>query len=442
MNNENQDLKNKDSFNICVIGSGYVGLVAAACFCKLGNDVVCVDNDEEKVKTLKDNKIPNYEPGLEELVKAGINSKKLTFATSIAEGVEESEIIFIAVGTPSKNDGKADMAALEKVGREIAEHLNSYKLIVEKSTVPVRTGLKLRKTIEKYSNQSAEFDIASNPEFLREGKAISDFLEPDRIVLGVESKKAGEILKKLYSKVEAQILFTDVNTAEIIKHASNSFLATKISFINAVANLCEKTNADIDKVALGMGLDKRIGKQFLKAGLGFGGSCFPKDLSAFIHIAEKYGVDFKLLRQARNINYFQRKHFIKKIEEELWVLKGKTIGVLGLSFKPDTDDLREAPAIDIVSHLISEGSIVKVYDPKAMEKAKPLLKGAVFCDNVYEVVEDADCLALMTEWSEFGGLDFEKIKNKMKVPFVADGRNFFDPEKLKKLGFKYIGMGR
>jgi len=435
-------LSKKNHFNICVIGAGYVGLVVASCFAKLNNRVICVDNDEAKIRLLKKSEVPIFEPGLSKIVKEAVKRKKLSFSTDMGQGVRDSGIIFIAVGTPSKKTGEADLVYIENVARQIAQSINSYKLIVEKSTVPVQTGLKMKETIARYSSGYRNFDVASNPEFLREGKAINDFLCPDRVVIGVETKKAEEILKKLYKPLNVPILVTDVNTAEIIKHASNSFLATKISFINAVARVCESAGADVRKVAEGMGMDKRIGRSFLDAGIGFGGSCFPKDIQAFIHISKSVGYNFKLLEEVKNINIAQRRHFVNKIKEELWVLRDKHIAVLGLSFKPDTDDIRDAPGLDIIDNLNKEGARVSVYDPKASAKAKKILKSVSFCQTPYIALKDADCLALVTEWPEFKNLNFKRIKNLMRYPFIADGRNFLDREKLIKFGFKYIGIGR
>ena len=442
LNTRNSKLLNKKYFNICVIGAGYVGLVVASCFAKLKNRVICVDNDEHKIRLLKQGKIPIFEPGLSYIIKDTVKRGKLSFTNSIAEGVRSSDLIFIAVGTPSKKTGEADLVYVENVARQIAQNINSYKLIVEKSTVPVQTGVQIKETIGRYSSQCKDFDIASNPEFLREGRAINDFLHPDRIVIGVETKRAEDILKKLYKPIKAPVIVTNINTAEIIKHASNSFLATKISFINAVSRICEAAGADIIKVAEGVGMDKRIGRGFLDAGVGFGGSCFPKDIQAFVHISKSLGYNFKLLEEVKSVNFLQRRHFVEKIKKELWVLKAKTIAVLGLSFKPDTDDIRDAPSVDIIELLKKEGACVRVYDPKAYSKAKKILKSVSFCDNPYSAAKDADCLALVTQWPEFKNLNFKKIKNLMKYPFIADGRNFLDRQKLLKLGFKYTGIGR
>ncbi len=431
----------KKSYSLCVIGAGYVGLVAAGCFAKLGHTVICVDSDERKIKLLKEKKIPNYEPGLEPIIKTAVQKKLLRFTSHIAEGVREAEIIFLAVGTPPLANGEADLSALENVAQQIAKNLTAYKLIVEKSTVPAKTGLKIKETIRRYAPPGSKFDIASNPEFLREGRAVYDFLHPDRIVIGVETEKAEKILRNLYRLMEAPLIVTDINTAELIKHASNSFLATKISFINAVSRICEYTRADIKQVALGMGLDERIGRKFLDAGIGFGGSCFPKDVDAFLHLAQEVGYDFKLLEEVKNINHAQRVHFVSKIKEVLWILKGKKIGVLGLSFKPHTDDIRDSPALEIIELLKKEGAKIAAYDPQAMEKAKTVVDGVEFFTSPEEVLAGADCLALLTDWDEFRKLNFKAIKKTMRFPFVADGRNFYDRHTLETLGFTYIALG-
>ena len=428
---------------ICVIGSGYVGLVSGACFADLGNTVICVDNDKKKVKALNAGIIPIYEPGLEELVKRNKKEGRLSFCSNIKGGVKRCEVIFIAVGTPSRDNGEADLTFVENVSREIAASMPSYRLIVEKSTVPVNTGEWVEHTIKIFNKRNIKFDVASNPEFLREGSAIKDFMNPDRIVIGVKSKRAKELLVELYKPLKAPIVVTDIKSAEIIKHASNSFLATKISFINAISDICDKVGADIVEVARGIGLDRRIGKEFLNAGIGFGGSCFPKDLSAFIRIAEKIGYDFGMLKEAQKVNEYQKKLLIKKIEGLLWNLPKKTIGVLGLSFKPDTDDIRQAPALDVIEMLHKEGVKIKAYDPQAMDKAKKVLpKGVVLCKDAYSVAKDSDCILLATEWNEFKELDFKKIKRIMRQPILIDGRNIYDPAEMKKLGFTYVGIGR
>jgi len=428
--------------NICVIGTGYVGLVTGACFAELGNKVTCVDIDKEKINHLKKGVVPIYEPGLAELVRKNQKRRRISFTTDLKEGVRSSAVIFIAVGTPPKDNGEADLTYVENVSRQIAECMRSYKLIVEKSTVPVETGERIKYTVEINNRNKVDFDIASNPEFLREGSAIHDFMHPDRIVIGVESKGARELLVELYKPLKAPLVVTDLRSAEIIKHASNSFLATKISFINAISNVCERTGADVKKVAEGMGLDKRIGRSFLEAGVGFGGFCFPKDLGAFIHICEKVGYDFGLLRETEKINEAQKRLLVKKIHDVLWIVKGKTIGVLGLSFKPNTDDIRFAPSLDIIAALQQEGAKIKAYDPKAMEKAAAVVKNVKFCKNAYEAAKDANCLVVVTEWDEFKKLDLKKIKKVLRQPLLVDGRNIYEPEAMKALGFKYVSIGR
>lgn len=427
---------------VAVAGAGYVGLVTAACLAELGNDVICVDIDEDKVKKLNDGVIPIYEPGLDGLVTKNRKSSRLSFSTDLKAAIKDSEIIFICVGTPPKETGEADLSHVENVARAIAEAMDSYKVIVEKSTVPVETGEKVAKSIRAYNIHKVDFDVVSNPEFLREGSAVNDFMHPDRVVIGCESERAKQIMKKLYEPLNAPILFTDIKSAEIIKHASNSFLATKISFINAIANICEMAGADVEKVAEGMGLDRRIGRPFLNAGIGYGGFCFPKDAEAFIKIAEKLGYDFRLLKATQEINSFQKKNFVKKIEKALWIVKNKTIGILGLAFKPNTDDMRFAPSIDIINELQKEGAKIKAYDPEAAEKSKSMLNDIEYCSNPYDAAKDADALIILTEWDEFKTLDMKKIKSVMKHPLIIDGRNIYQPEEIKKEGFTYISIGR
>lgn len=434
---------------ISVIGSGHVGLVTGACLADLGNKVICVDSDKHKIGLLKKGILSIYEPGLEDLVHNNIKEGRLLFSTSIKEAVNKSSVIFIAVSTPQKENGEADLSFVEDVSRQIALSMQEYKLIVEKSTTPVNTGEWIKHTVNiylssRYKNRKnkVKFDIASNPEFLREGSAVWDFMNPERIVIGVETKKAKEILLELYRPLNAPVVATDIKSAELIKHCSNSFLSMKISFINAVSNICEKTGADVFEIAKGIGLDKRIGKDFLDAGIGFGGSCFPKDLNAFIHICEKLGYDFKLLKSVREINETQRSLFVKKVENQVWILRGKTVGALGLSYKPNTDDIRYSPAIQVIRLLQSEGVNVKVYDPKAMENSKKILNDVIFCKNPYEVAKDSSCLLILTEWNEFKEIDLLRIKKLLKQPLIIDGRNIYDPSKMKKLGFKYISIGR
>ena len=436
--------------NIAIIGSGYVGLVTGVCLSHIGHHVICVDNNPQKIKKLKKAEVPIYEPGLEELMKTCIKKKRLKFSGSIKEACQKSQVIFLALPTPPKPNGDADLTYIENVSREIALNMDSYKLIVEKSTVPAETGKKIRRTMQlnlpkkfrKGNKILLDFDVASNPEFLKEGSAVHDFMNPDRVVFGVESKKAENILREIYKPLKAKILVTDTASSEMIKHASNSFLATKISFINAVAQICDRVGADVLKVAEGMGLDKRIGRQFLDAGIGYGGSCFPKDVDAFIRLSEKSGYDFGLLKEVRQINDSQRKSFLHLIEEKLWNVKEKTIGVWGLAFKPNTDDMRSAASVDIITALKAEGAKIKAYDPKSMNNAAAMLRGVVLCDNPYAVAEDADALLILTEWPEFKDLDFVQVRDFMRQPVIFDGRNMLDAPKLRNIGFEYFGIGR
>ena len=436
--------------NIAVIGSGYVGLVTGTCLAEIGHCVICIDNDEKKIETLKRGEIPIYEPRLEKLVRKNMDKERLSFSTSIKEGVSGAKVIFIAVGTPPKENGEADLSSVEKVCSQIARNMKEYKLIVEKSTVPVQTGQWIKRLF-RVNNSFSDFDIASNPEFLREGTAVDDFLNPDRIVIGVETERAASILKELYSPIinrksrdsdSVPLMITDLETAELIKHASNSFLTTKISFINAVADICEKTGADIEKVAEGMGYDPRIGVSFLKAGIGFGGFCFPKDLQAFIRIAEKLNYDFALLKEVEKINKNRPKILLDKIEKALGTVEGKTIGILGLAFKPNTDDIRLAPSIEIISLLQKKKAQIKVYDPVAMDKAKEILRDVEYGRDPYEVVRGSNALVIVTEWEEFQRIDLERIRDLMINPLVVDGRNIYEPEKMKELGFIYKSIGR
>ena len=427
---------------IAIIGSGYVGLVTGACLAEIGNKVICVDNDATKISGLKKGRVSIYEPGLELLIRRNIKRKLISFSTHIKEAVEKSEVIFIAVGTPSMENGEADLTGIENVARNIALYIKDYRLIVEKSTVPVETCGWVKRTITTYIKNKTEFDVSSNPEFLREGSAINDFMHPDRIVIGVESKRAADILATVYKPIKAPFVVTNIKSAELIKHASNAFLATKISFINAIAHICEKVGADVKEVAQGMGLDKRIGSAFLNAGLGYGGSCFPKDLDAFISIAHKLGYNFDLLKTVRKVNDEQKELFLHKIKNALWIIKDKTVAILGLSFKPNTDDIRNAPSLHIIEALHKEGARVKAYDPQAMKRTKGILKNVTLCKNAYEACKKADCLLLITEWEEFRKLDFNKVKKLLNRPLIIDGRNMLDPDYLKKMGFVYIGIGR
>ncbi len=427
---------------ISVVGSGYVGLVTGACFADLGNSVICVDIDTKKIARLKKGLMPIYEPGLEELVHRHLKEGNLTFTSDLRAAVRKSDILFIAVGTPPRPNGEADLSSVEAVAHTVARELNGYKIIIEKSTVPVQTGEWIAKTLRRWAKKGAAFDVASNPEFLREGSAVQDFMNPDRIVLGVESKKARDILSDLYKPLKATLVFTDIKSAEIIKHASNSFLATKISFINAISRVCELAGADVEQVALGMGLDRRIGRNFLNAGIGFGGFCFPKDLSAFVRISEKLGYDFQLLKAVQDINEDQKRHFVRKVEEAVWNLAGKTVAVLGLAFKPNTDDMRFAPSVDIIASLQASGAKIHAYDPHAMEKAASELKNVRFFKDAYAACRKADCAVILTEWNEFKELDLGKLKKMLSQPVIVDGRNLYEPAKMKSMGFRYISMGR
>jgi UDPglucose 6-dehydrogenase len=427
---------------LTIIGTGYVGLVSGTCFAEVGHQVICVDNDVAKVNKLQAGGIPIYEPGLEELVKKNVASGRLSFTASTAEGVQKSDVIFIAVPTPPLPDGSVDMSFLEKVAREIAAAMTSYKIVVDKSTVPVQTGEKVAETIKRYSKARVDFDVVSNPEFLREGFAVEDLMRPDRVVVGVRSQRPVPALKEIYAPFKAPIIITDISSAELIKHASNSFLALKISYINAIAVLCEATGANVQEVANGMGMDERIGRRFLQASLGFGGSCFPKDLSAFVKISEQVGYDFRLLKEVQHINTTQMDRFVKKIQDTLWVLKDKTIGVLGLAFKQNTDDIRMSPALDLCHRLQKEGAILRVHDPKAMEKAKAVLNDVTYVEDMNAVAEGCDALIIATEWDEFKKLDLDRARKALTHPILFDGRNLFDPAEMEKLGFIYKSIGR
>ena len=425
-----------------MIGTGYVGLVTGTCFAEIGHSVICVDKDQSKIDTLNAGGVPIYEPGLDVVLRKNRKAKRIRFTTDIEEGVKNSDIVFIAVNTPPLPDGGADLSFVEACTREVARYANKYTLLVEKSTVPVQTGERVKKTLSVIQKSWDLIEVASNPEFLREGSALQDFLKPDRIVIGVQSKRAEKLLRELYSKIKAPIVVTDIKSAELIKHASNSFLAMKISYINAIAQLCERVGADVVKVAEGMGLDARIGRSFLSAGIGYGGSCFPKDVSAFIKIAEKNGYDFKLLKNTEEINNVQRHIIIKKLEDALWTFKDKTVGLLGLSFKPNTDDLRNAPAKDIIDALLAGGTKVKAYDPVSMERMKTMYPQVEYCSSPYEVAKGADGLLIVTEWDEFRKLNLKKIKSAMNTNIIIDGRNLFDPKKMIDMGFHYQCVGR
>jgi UDPglucose 6-dehydrogenase len=427
---------------LTIIGTGYVGLVTGACFAEVGHEVICVDNDAAKVKLLQAGGIPIYEPGLEELVQKNVAARRLRFTGSTTEGVEQSDVVFIGVPTPPQPDGSVDLSFIEKVAREIAAAMANYKIVVDKSTVPVKTGDKVAETIKRYCKAQVDFDVVSNPEFLREGFAVGDLMKPDRIVIGVRTQRPVAAMREIYAPFDAPIVVTDINSAELIKHASNSFLALKISYINAVSVLCEATGANVQDVANGMGMDERIGRRFLNPSLGFGGSCFPKDLSAFIKIAEQNGYDFRLLKEVQRINAEQMERFIKKISDTLWVLKDKKIGVLGLAFKQNTDDVRMSPAIDLCQRLQNEGAILRVHDPKAMEKARPLLPNVTFVEDMNEVAEGCDALVVATEWDQFKHLDLDRARKGLSHPILFDGRNLFDPQEMERLGWIYKSIGR
>jgi UDPglucose 6-dehydrogenase len=432
------------SMNITIIGSGYVGLTTGACFAEAGHFVLCVDNDVEKVGSLKAGQIPIFEPGLEALVKRNVMAKRLRFTASTEEGVDHGEVLFIAVPTPPQPDGSVDLSFMEKVAREIAQYLDSYRVIVDKSTVPVKTGERVAATIRRYAKPGVEFDVVSNPEFLREGSAVADLMKPDRIVIGGNSDRALSIMQKVYEPFVAPVLVTDINSAELIKHAANSFLALKISYANALSEICEAAGADILKVVDGIGMDKRIGRSFLNAGLGYGGSCFPKDIAAFIAISDQLGVPFTLLKEVQAINKRQIDRFVDLIREPLWVLKEKKLAVWGLSFKPNTDDVRSSVAIDLVERLVAEGADVVAYDPKAMEKARELPVGGKirFADSPLEAARGAEALIIATEWPEFANVDLAELRDVMMTPFIFDGRNLIDPAAAASYGFQYRGIGR
>ena len=393
---------------LTIIGTGYVGLVTGTCFAEVGHHVICVDNDAAKVKLLQGGGIPIYEPKLQEMVQKNVAQGRLSFTNSTAEGVEKSDVIFIAVPTPPQPDGSVDLSFIERVARDIAAAMTSYKIVVDKSTVPVKTGERVSETIKRYCKAKVDFDVVSNPEFLREGFAVDDLMKPDRVVIGVRSPRPVTAMKEIYTPFKAPIIVTDIASAELIKHAANSFLALKISYINAISIVCEASGANVQQVAEGIGLDERIGRRFLNAGIGFGGSCFPKDLSAFIKISEQIGYDFRLLQEVQRINAQQMDRFIKKITDTLWVLRDKTIGVLGLAFKQNTDDVRMSPAIDLCQRLQKEGAAFRVHDPKGMEKAKPLLPGVTYVDDMNAVADGCDALVIATEWEEFKGLDLDR----------------------------------
>ncbi|MGA3046832.1 MAG: UDP-glucose/GDP-mannose dehydrogenase family protein [Terracidiphilus sp.] len=450
--------------SICVIGSGYVGLVAAVCFAEMGHRVLCVDNDEAKVKTLCEGGVPIFEDHLPELLDRH-RGHSITFSSDLASAVEQSEAVFIAVGTPQGDTGAADLSYVEAVVSQIARSINSYKVIVEKSTVPVYTNERIRRVLHRYAVDMQNFDVVSNPEFLREGTAVIDFLHPDRIVVGAGNERAAEVLRCIYEPLTggtyynqpgalpgscsaanpAKLLVTSAQSSEIIKHASNAFLALKISFINAVANLAETVDADIEDIAAGMGLDSRIGPKFLHAGLGYGGSCFPKDVAAFHWVAQQQGVDFQLLQEVRKINETQRDIFFNKVLSALWTLRGKRLAALGLSFKGNTDDIRESPAIDLIRRLLDAGATVTAYDPAAIERAKAVLpptEKMLYAEDIYAAAKDVDAVLILTDWKEFASIDLVRLSQTVRFPIVIDGRNLFKPQRMLENGFTYVSVGR
>jgi UDPglucose 6-dehydrogenase len=429
--------------NICVVGTGYVGLVTGAVFADLGNDVICVDNDAVKVADLEAGRMPIYEPGLEEMVARNVGDGRLAFSTHLAGAVRRSVIVFITVGTPPKADGQTDLTAVEDVARGIGRAMERYLVVVNKSTVPVGTGEFVREVIERHQAQPVPFDVVSNPEFLREGSAIEDTLRPDRIVIGAPTQQVAMTLLELYAPLERPMIITDVPSAEMIKYASNAFLSTKISFINAIANICELAGADVTQVMKGMGLDARIGAAFLAAGLGYGGSCFPKDTDSLVHTAATLGYDFALLRAVVEVNRERAVHFVDGIVKALGPLDGRVIAVLGLAFKPNTDDLREAKSVEVIARLLELGATVRTYDPVAMDHARKRLPAAViYCTSPYEAAGGADAVALVTEWNEFKFLNLERLRGVMRRPVLFDGRNLWEPERMRRLGFEYHSIGR
>ncbi|MBM4140895.1 MAG: UDP-glucose/GDP-mannose dehydrogenase family protein [Nitrospira sp.] len=436
--------------HIGIIGTGYVGLVTGACFAEFGLFVTCLDKDEKKIKSLKKGKVPFYEPGLEELVQRNLKEGRLTFTTDVAEAVDSSLVIFIAVGTPPRGDGSADLKYIEDVAKEIAANLNGYKVIVTKSTVPVGTGDRIREIVSKNLKKQVHFDIVSNPEFLREGAAIEDFMRPNRVVIGVDpesssGQQAIAIMKDLYKPlylIETPFVITNIKTAELIKYASNSFLATKISFINEMANLCEKIGADVHMVAKGMGLDMRIGSKFLHSGPGYGGSCLPKDTKALLKIAEEQSIDLRVVDAVVRANEKQKQIMVKKIKDAMGMIKGKTIAIFGLSFKPNTDDIRDAPSLYLIENLLKGKAKIRAYDPVSMKATQRVFPEIMYCKNPYEAAKGSDALVIVTEWNQFRNLDLDRLKKLLKDPYFFDFRNIYEPQRLREKGFKYFCVGR
>lgn len=431
--------------HIAVIGTGYVGLVSGACFAEFGVDVTCVDVDVDKIEKLKNGVIPIYEPGLDQLVEKNVKAGRLHFTTDLSTAVAGAEVVFLAVGTPPKEDGSPDMSYYQQAALEVAKAMDGYKVLVTKSTVPVGTGKWLREFIASNIETQTEFGVASNPEFLREGAAIEDFMRPDRVVIGSNEQRAIEVMKELYRPlylIETPIVITSLEAAELIKYAANAFLATKITFINEIANLCDAIGCDVHDVARGMGMDNRIGRKFLHPGPGYGGSCFPKDTRALTTVADQFGVETRIVDAVILANDLQRQAMIPKIEKLVGNLKGKQIGVLGLSFKPETDDMRESPAIEIVHGMIELGASVRAFDPVAMEESKHYIKGVEYATDEYDAIKDADAMVIVTEWNQFRALDMDRVKSLLRSPKIADLRNVYEPEDMRELGFEYVGVGR
>lgn len=433
--------------NLAIIGTGYVGLTTGTCFAEVGHNVVCIDNNEAKVESLRLGKMPIYEPDLEEMIVSNVSAGRLTFSTDLAAAVRDCEIIFIAVPTPPHDDGSVDLSYIEGVTREIASILTpemGYRVVVDKSTVPVSTGAKVYKVIERYSHRGVDVDVVSNPEFLREGSAVADLLHPDRIVIGSDSQRAMDLMKRVYQPFNAPIVEVDLASAELIKHAANSFLALKISYINAVSAVCEKAGADVELVAMGIGMDKRISRHFLNAGLGYGGSCFPKDVKGFINVAEQLGAPMEILKEVERVNEAQLERFVGRVRKKLWVLRNKRIAVWGIAFKQNTDDVRESVAVKLIKRLCDEGAIVTAYDPKAAETGAAALQGysVTICDDMYDCVQDAEVLIVATEWKQFAMANLVKVRERMRLPIIFDGRNIIHGENAVHAGIEYHSIGR
>ena len=448
---------------ISILGCGYVGLVTGTCLAEIGHEIVCTDSDVAKIRTLQQGDLPIYEPGLDQLVRGNVDAKRLSFTADAGEAIRYGDVVFICVGTPSLPNGDADLSAIESAARVIVAEARNSKLVVEKSTVPTQTGQKLKKAIAIYARNAGSpcsFSVASNPEFLREGTAVFDFLHPDRIVIGVEDNASESLLREIYRPIVERdftcpghngpcpekpapvLLVTSINSAELIKHACNTFLAVKISYANLIADICESMGAEVDQVVEAMGLDPRIGSSFLRPGLGFGGFCLPKDIQAFIKVGERAGVDVSLLREVETVNKRRIEHFLEKMRHALWILKQKRIGVLGLAFKPETDDIRFAPSIELIRRLLQEGVEVQAYDPQAMKRAKAELPSIAYCESAYDAAKDAEALVIATEWDEFQRLDWDRVKRLMARPLVLDGRNVLDSRTMMALGFEYHGIGQ